>query len=153
MKAFWYIVCIVTFYNLAITCFNTFRYRMKLAAYDKHEWVICMNYACGIVILMSVIPTFIIFTLMLLKNGLFNPITFEEFHTIGGTVLGININRLKAVTNHIYHPFTYAMFICFCNAAFQFKNVCDRFTERYLRYHYLMYWAYTVAVYYLIRIK
>lgn len=151
VKIFWYIVMIVTFYSMSISNFNAFRYRMKLAAHDSHEWVMLTNYVCGMLILMSVVPTFITFTLMLLKNGLLNPIDVDQFHAISGIIFHINIDRMKEATDSIFHPFTYAMFMCFCNAVFNFKDIYNGITERNLRYQYIRYWFYTVMIWYLIK--
>lgn len=152
MKTFWFIIMMVTFINMTVTNFNAFRYRIKLVVHDKHEWVRVVNVAVAILTIISIMTPTVIFILMLLKNGVLNPVNIEEFHKIGGTWLGISIDKLKQNANYAYHPFTYAMFMCFCNALFSFKDVYDKITERNLRYQYIWYWFYTVLVHYLIRI-
>ena len=150
MKLFFYIIGIVVFYNAFIINLNSYRYRMKLAAYDSKEWTMIINYVCGICILFTIIPNVFIFTSMLIKNGL-HPIDIDKFSHISGVVFRFfDIDRFKTTSNIIYHPFTYSMFICTFDFIFTLKGVYNSITLRNLRTQYFWYWGFTVISYYLI---
>lgn len=142
----------IIFYSIFVINFNYYRDRIYLASISNESWATIAHYVCAVMVLMTIIPTFILFTTMLIKNG-FNPISISDFNKITGDTFGFfSISRFKETTEVLYHGFVYSMTIVTIDFILAIKGEIDIELSNKLRFRFLWYWAYTVICYYLLGI-